>query len=314
MYTQAGRSEHDLIAMLLPDMKWSSIRHFDRPDKIPESRLFHLIDQDGQAFELCLLSLIHKPILDRAIRQWHQLQRIIRGQKVRRTRDERTVSASACGHYAYLFTPLAKTHRLKDRLSMLTTESVFLLAVDISILLYWLHKRPLDLRLEQLDDLALDYIDTLWMFADSHTRHDVNRLNDLAEQCQKKRRTGKKTPVFNEHAPGNLCLSDFDRLRCPYPPYIVAGDPWLDLIRHLMIFEGHLLPFRELLINCYFDLTPQTAFFNTLFLYELNSLCKKWQCDMPKENDAARAATIKEFASRYVAGSPIPSWYEPPQC
>ena len=38
---------------------------------------------------------------------------------------------------------------------MLTTESVFLLAVDISILLYWLHKRPLDLRLEQLDDCLL---------------------------------------------------------------------------------------------------------------------------------------------------------------
>lgn len=311
MYNRREQYDRDMLKILFPDRTWNSIHTYTRADKIPDSQLFRLIDNHSQAFELCLMPLAKKSILERAVRVWQRMQHLICQRQERHTKSQVKVEASPCGRFSFLLTPVKHVRLAKNHLYTMNIESLFLLATDLGNLLHWLHTRPLDLRLPAFPDDDQDQVETLWMLADSgnRVRHDVNRLNRLVEQCQKKSTRQPKTPVFNAHAPSYLRLDELNRLRCSYPPFIRAGDPWLDVARHLLIFEGKLLPFRELVINIYFDLTPNTAFFQTLFLYELNAHGKMWQKDI-MGNPKTGTPSFHDFASRYQSSSPIPTWYE----
>jgi hypothetical protein len=286
------------------------IHTIERSDTMPESHLFRIIDKSGDAHQFYLVPLQEKHCLDLGIRCWQSVceQLAPVPEPVRNV----TVESGADGRHVYIRTPFRKYYSFAAAKKRMTQEQRFCLAVDLCNTLYWLHRQPLDMNCRTAEAEPFVHEQLLWQMCDRHRtlRSAVNKLMRIADTAEPKYLSGSETPVFSRHAADNLTVDLHHVLYFMHPPYICKGDPWLDLARHLLVINGKRPLLRELIINTYFNLTPPIAFFNTLFLVELEKICLMWK--KRSAGEPTMTNTILEFAAQYDAPSPIPVWYTQP--
>lgn len=296
---------------LLATHNWLYLHDYQPPDLLPDARIYLINDSKHDVQRIYAVPIQQKARLDVLTRHLIAMREILHKDHTHDRLSPCDIQISSNGDFAFMQMPFIDVRPLREFDHFKTNDMLYLLA-DLAALLIWLHGQPSDATLDDEDARTYKHDDVLWRIAADHPpcRASINKLSQLATYAMNARRPLHTRLTFAPSRIHALWQSKSHRLQCGYPPLLINGNPWCDLIRHTLLFHGKLVPWRNALINIYFNMQVPITFFSYLFLEELNLLCHAYETN---EDLSISIEILETLAAHHGSNTIIPQWYEQPR-